>query len=95
MMALKKSISKMRAPDFAFSPHEKGERRLPFRRTRSLGCESARQVGAVLSARIDPVARPARRIFQRLFFALEVVERIEPVGGFGLRVVGAFEKQIG
>ena len=54
-----------------------------------------RSVASSLTARVDPIACPAGRVLQRLFFTLEVIERIEAVAAFGTgAIVDAFEQQV-
>jgi hypothetical protein len=48
-----------------------------------------------LAAAIDPLARPAARVLQGLFFVVEVIKRIELVARFRRRIAGAFEQQVG
>jgi len=49
---------------------------------------------AGLTAAVDPLARPTARVLQRLFFVVEVVERIELVARFRTRIDGALEQQV-
>ncbi len=58
-------------------------------------CWLSRTGASPLTARVDPVACPARRVLQRLLFTREAIERIELVAAFGARAIGAFEQQVG